>query len=222
MNEAIAQSIAFTRAVVVAAGAQARDQRMIDRLLVVAVVAGSVLFAMHFDGEAVDVNRGPFDATASRSDHVFLDALGQSVSDRFEVTCLFGQDADQSGLSGLACQSFIGDGIACAIPDSGAKRRVMGESVNIVLSRAAHGHGKDAFTNQFVDQVAYAVGTPWVADVLGDLIEQTKPMLGLAEQDDSGMGGDSMIGRLNFDGAIELGLEKATLVFTHRVNPRCV
>src|SRR6056297_3305636 len=79
MNEAIAQSIAFTRAVVVAAGAQARDQRMIDRLLVVAVVAGSVLFAMHFDGEAVDINRGPFDATASRSDHVFLDALGQSV-----------------------------------------------------------------------------------------------------------------------------------------------
>jgi len=42
-------------------------------------------------------------------------------------------------------------------------------------------------------------------------------MLGLAKHDDSGMRGDSMIGRWNFDGAIETGLEKVTLLFTHRV-----
>ncbi|EMI58294.1 hypothetical protein [Rhodopirellula sallentina] len=47
-------------------------------------------------------------------------------------------------------------------------------------------------------------------------------MFGIAKHDDAGMRGDSMIGRLNLHGAIELGLEKVTLVFTHRVIPYCV
>jgi len=56
----------------------------------------------------------------------------------------------------------------------GGKGRVMGEPVDVVLSRTPHDHGKDTFTNQFVNAVAYAVGAPWVADILGDRIEQTE------------------------------------------------
>jgi len=47
--------------------------------------------------------------------------------------------------------------------------------------------------------------------------EQAESMFGITKKDDSGAGRDSMIGRPNLDGAIELGLEKGTLVFTHRV-----
>jgi len=39
-------------------------------------------------------------------------------------------------------------------------------------------------------------------------------LFGFAKQDDTGVGGDSMIGRLDFNRAIELGLKKVTLVFT--------
>ncbi|QDT01778.1 hypothetical protein K227x_01460 [Rubripirellula lacrimiformis] len=47
-------------------------------------------------------------------------------------------------------------------------------------------------------------------------------MFSFAKQENAGVGGDSMIGRLNLDGAIELRLKKITLVFTHRVIPCCV
>jgi len=42
-------------------------------------------------------------------------------------------------------------------------------------------------------------------------------MFSFAKQDHACIGKDSMIGRLNLDGAIELGLKKVTLMFTHRV-----
>jgi len=47
-------------------------------------------------------------------------------------------------------------------------------------------------------------------------------MLGLAQREDPGMGGDSMIGRLDLDRTIEFGFEKVTLLFTYRVNLACV
>jgi len=151
-----------------------------------------------------------------------LDALGQSVSDRFQVARLLGRDADQAGLSGLACQSLVGDRISGAVPDRGAEGRIVGEPVDIALSQTTHSHGKDTFTNQFINAVTDPIGVPGVTSVPGDRIEQAESMFDIAKQNDSGMGGDSMIGRLNLEGAIELGLEKVTLVFTHRVNPCCV
>src|SRR6056297_1076915 len=219
VNEAVTRSLAIASAVVVAVDAQGRDQRMVDRLLVVAVVAGSMLLAVNFDGKAVDVDGGLFDAAASRSDDVSLNTISQSVSDRFEIALLSGQNADQAGLSGLACQSLVGDLVSPAVPNGSPKGRIMGKPVDIILSGTTDSHGKNTFTNQFVDAVSNAVGSSGVADVLGDCVEQAEPMLGVAKQDDSGVRRDSMICRLNLDGAIELGLEKVTLVFTHRVIP---
>jgi len=163
-----------------------------------------------------------FDAAGSRSDDVSLNTISQSVSDRFEIALLSGQDADQAGLSGLACQSLVGDLVSPAVPNGSPKGRIMGKPVDIILSGTTDSHGKNTFTNQFVDAVSNAVGSSGVADVLGDCVEQAEPMLGVAKQDDSGVRRDSMICRLNLDGAIELGLEKVTLLFTHRVNPCCV
>ena len=48
-------------------------------------------------------------------------------------------------------------------------------------------------------------------NVLGNRIEQPEPMLSLAKEDHAGIRSDSMIGRLNLDGAIELGLKKVAL-----------
>jgi hypothetical protein len=67
MNETVTESTAMPVAVVVAADLQRRDQWVIDRLLVVAVVGRSVLPAVNFGGKTVDVDGGLLDATASRS-----------------------------------------------------------------------------------------------------------------------------------------------------------
>jgi len=42
-------------------------------------------------------------------------------------------------------------------------------------------------------------------------------MIGVAERDDACVGSEPLIGALDFDGAVEIGLEKVTLSFTHRV-----
>ncbi len=58
MNEAVAQTHAIARAVVITTDRETSHQRMIYGFLIVAAVAGACLIAVHADREAVDVDRG--------------------------------------------------------------------------------------------------------------------------------------------------------------------
>lgn len=44
----------------------------------------------------------------------------------------------------------------------------------------------------------------------------SESVLGRAKQEDPGVGGDTMIGRLHLDQAIECGFKKVTLLFSNR------
>lgn len=112
--------------------------------------------------------------------------------------------------------------IAVSVPDGGAKRGVMSKSIDIVLRRASDGHGKDAFTDELIDLVANAIGSPWILDSSGNRIGQSESMIGFAEQDNPGVGGQPLIGSLNLDRTIEFRLKKVTLSFTNRVILLCV
>ena len=54
-------------------------------------------------------------------------------------------------------------------------------------------------------------------DVCGNRVNHADTMLGIAQEDNTGIGGEPLIGRLDFDTAVELGLKKVNLGFTHRV-----
>jgi len=148
---------------------------------------------------------------------VTLDALGQSASERFEIAGMVRQDLDQTGLGWLTCEALVNDAIAGSIPHGDTKRRIMGQSIDIVLSGTSDAHCENTFPDQFADLVSNPIGPTGIMNVLGNRIEQPESMLDLAKQDHTGIGRDSMIGRLNLDRAIELGLKKVILVFTHRV-----
>jgi hypothetical protein len=117
----------------------------------------------------------------------------------------------------LTCQALVNDAITGSIPHGGTKRRIVGQSIDIVLSGTSDGHCKNTFPDQFVDLISNPIGPTGIVHALGNRIEQPKSMFGFAKQDHAGIGSDSMIGRLDLDRAIELGLKKVILVFTHRV-----
>lgn len=153
---------------------------------------------------------------------MILNAASQAVSDRFQIGRASGEDVDQTGLRWLTCQSLVNNLIAIAIPDSGTKRRVMSEPIDIVLGRASNGHGEDAFTNELIYLVANPIGPPWVLNVLGNRIDPFESMIRFAEQGDAGIGRKPLVSSLDLDGAIEFRLKKVTLYFTHRVILLCV
>jgi hypothetical protein len=62
VQESVAQPAAVGGAVVVSAGTETGDQRMIGDRLVVAVVGRALLLPKNFDRKAVDVDRGLADA----------------------------------------------------------------------------------------------------------------------------------------------------------------
>jgi len=93
----------------------------------------------------------------------------------------------------------------------------VGETVEVILGRVAERHGEDSLPNEFVDAIANASGFLWVEEALCDQADQAEAVLGFAKQDDPSVGGEPLIGALNFNGAVEIGLEKVTLSFTHRV-----
>lgn len=133
VNESVAQSLTLSGTVVVAAGAQRCDQGMVDGLFVVAVIGGSVLLAVNFNWKAINVDRCLPDASSSGGKNMTLNTLSQAVSDGFLIGRVLGEDADQARLRWLTCQSLVYHLIAVSVPDGGAKRRVMSESIDIVL-----------------------------------------------------------------------------------------
>jgi hypothetical protein len=57
----------------------------------------------------------------------------------------------------------------------------------------------------------------WVKDVLSDGVDEAKCVLGLADEYNAGVGSEPLVGGLDLDGAVEIGLEQVTLSFNHRV-----
>ena len=98
----------------------------------------------------------------------------------------------------------------------------MSESIDIILGGASNGHRKDAFSYQLGNGVANASGITRVTHLVGDRIDEPESAISFAKQQCARVGGNSLIRGLNFDRAIELGLKKVNLVFTHRVILRCV
>ena len=141
---------------------------MIDRLSVIAVVVGSMLLPVNFDGKAVNVDGCLTNATSSGSQNMLLHAASQSTSQCLEVGRVVCKDRNQARLRGLTGQSFVDDLIAGSIPDSRSKGRVVSQSINIVLSGTSDGHGKDTFADQFIDRIANTVSPSWIMDVLSD------------------------------------------------------
>lgn len=144
---------------------------MIHGPLVVTVVSGSVLLAVNFIGKAVDVDRRVCDVASSRGDDMILNPASQAVSHGFQIGRIASKYTDQTRLGWLICQSLVNNLIAIAIPDSCTKRRVMSEPIDIVLGRVSNGHGKDAFTNEFIDLVANPIRPPWVLNFSSNRIE---------------------------------------------------
>ena len=102
-------------------------------------------------------------------------------------------------MSGLACQSLVDDILTGAIPDGCAKRRVMRQSIEIILSLVADGHCVNPLAKQFGECVANAIIASRVINILRDRGEQSESMIGLAKQNDARVGSESMICALNLD-----------------------
>lgn len=71
--------------------------------------------------------------------------------------------------------------------------------------------------NEFIDKVANAFRVMRVNDILVDGIDQAEAMIGLAKQDNTSTGSETLIGELNLYAAIELWIKQVDLYFTHRV-----
>ena len=88
MDETVAQSMTVARTIIVALDREARDQRMINRVLVVAVVTATVLTAVNGDWEAVNVDRASHHGVAfvsARASQVTMCPVEETVANRITV-----------------------------------------------------------------------------------------------------------------------------------------
>ena len=218
MDEAFAQTVGL----VVALGAEAGDDRVVDLLAVVAVPGPALLVAMDLDGERVDVDRAADDLPAgSGGSLVAGHALGQGVAQGPAVR-LAGQPIDQTPVRRLAGQTLVEHGRAGAVPDGQLDGRVVGQDVLVVLVDVAEGKAVEVLAEQFDLLVADAVRAAGIGELGGQVGREGKAVVDLANEQDAAVIGDSLIGLTKLDGSVKRGLEEPFLAFTHEVHlPFC-
>ncbi len=227
MQKAVAQSVAVSRAVVRAGHRVASHQRMIHGLLVITVVRGTGLLAIHLNGKAVDVHgyaprRRPLrGARAAGGPQMPLARIGEHIAQRRPVAGSERQDIDQPRLRRLAGEPFLDGLVAGAVPSGHLHRGIMRQAVGVVLGGVAEGESIHAFAKEFDELIASDVLLARIFEAGGQRLGEPEAMIGFSEEDETTVGGDPVIAGEHLDGAVERGFPKGLFSFTHCVISWC-
>jgi len=91
------------------------------------------------------------------------------------------EDVQQSGLRGLAGESFFQRLFTRPIPGGQLHGRIVGQAVGIVLGRVAQRQTVQSLAHEFDQLVANPVWSPWIDELAGQMFGQTQPMIGFAQ-----------------------------------------
>jgi hypothetical protein len=174
------------------------------------------LTAVHLDGHRVDVHRTGGDLSAGAAGPlVMADRFGQGFPDRLQAGREVGDAADEPSVGGLTAQAFVQDLLARAIPNGHLHGRIVGQAVDVVLMGIAQGQGVQVVAKQFGVRVTAAAGIAGTDQPRGQVSRQPQAVIGLAEEDGPGVGGDAGIGLTDLDGLVKRGGEHTSMCFTH-------
>ena len=218
MQKTIAQSEAVLGRIVLAADAEAGDQRMIAAVPIVSVVDDPLLRAAAGDEEAVNVDGdGGRAAVGAGAAEPPLRPVGQAVAEGLQILGAARQDVDQPRLRGLAGQPLVEGAAIVSIPAGQAEGRIVSQAVEIVLSGVTKCQRVDPFAEQFQERVTDAVLTPRIVKLAGERLAQPQPVIGFPQQDHPAIGREPFVGRRDLDGPLKSRLQKPRMSFTHRV-----
>ena len=220
VDEALTQSQAFLKAVVIAAHRVAGDQGVKHLFLIVAVVLRARLSAVGLNRKAVDVDRDPpRGMVVARGPQVTPRPVGQRLAELLDVGFEVSQGVEQARLRGLAGQPLLLHALARAVPGGQPQGRIVGQLVHVVLGVVALGQRVEAFAEQFHQLIAGTVRIAAIVESGGQRAGQVEAMIRLAQQQHSGVTGQAILPAPHLHGAIESGLEQRLFAFTHEVSP---
>jgi hypothetical protein len=166
------------------------------------------LMAMHFDRKAVDVDRhAPRGMIAAGRAEMTFARFGETVAERGAVARRERENVDQPRLRRLTGQPFVERLFAAAIPDGQLHRRIVRQTVGVVLRGVAQRQSVQAFAQQLDQFVANQLLPPRVEQPRGQMFGDAQPMIGLAQQQRAAVGSDPLVGSVHLDSAIESRLE---------------
>ncbi len=208
MHEAVSQAITFVHGVVIAGHRVAGDQRMVDRIAVVAVVCRARLMAVHLDRKAVDVHRDvPRGMVAAGGPQMPLARLAQRIAEGRQIAAGARQDVDQPRLRGLAGHSLVERLLAGTVPGGQLHRRVVSQAIGVVLSTVAEGQGIHPLAHQLDQLIPNQVLPAWIMQPSGQPFGDAQPMIGLAQQKQAAIRRDPIIAGPHLDRPVERRLE---------------
>ena len=219
---------------------EAGHQRMIDALVVVAVVLRTRLMTRHFDGQRIHIDGHVAQAVAAPAS---LDLPRGGLQQRLAQHAAIvrgAQHARQAGERRLRGQSVgllrvLGQRTAvrgrrpsferrdaAAGRDGEAQDGVVAQGVGVVLVAPALAQQQQRRVQQLDEWVRHEFRVAGVRKPLGQPARHAEPLDDLAQQHRAGLGGQAFRPRLDAQRTVEIQREKCQIGFTHWGPPGAV